>query len=556
MNTFLLKQRNNYSEFPLKHLEIGIAKVKYVLLAITVDPDTVFLIKKTYALLLVAIFLFKKKGKLPTVVSAPKNKIMTLNDSRIFSNTNTLIMTWLQTSVLDLIGKEKVLKPFWNRQCAVNSESCWLSTEIDSVDSLSNSSDSSWNQTAWNSLCSKTLKMNPEHRNSPMTFCPSSTFIHVGKWESEDTRCRQIRLYPDESQKRKLRQWVGTTRFVYNKALDSVKKKESPYNFYGLRNKFVTAYNNLNLNDWELETPKDIRAGAMKDLVTAFKSAMTNLKRKNIFGFNLGFRKKKKEASISIPKSAIKLNSNKLTIYSSYGLGQIRVSKDRSLSSLKLEHDCRLGTKNGDWYIYVPVKIKTKKKNSLFSSTCALDPGVRKFQTVYSQEMVTKIPVNKEIIKRYQDKLDILNSLRSKKLIKRNHYTRRQKRTYKKLTNLIDDLHYKTIDFLANHYDSVIIPIFESQDIAMKSKNRKCNRNLLQLKHYRFRQRLKDKYGLIEGGGVIECTEEFTSKTCTRCGILNNSLGSSEFFKCKSCDLEIDRDVNGARNIYLKVFSE
>ena len=349
---------------------------------------------------------------------------------------------------------------------------------------------------------------------------------------------------------------MGTTRFVYNKALDSLKKKESPYNFYKLRNKFVTAKNNLSIKEWELETPKDIRAGAMKDLVSAYKAAMTNLERRNISGFKLGRRTRKKETSISIPKSAIKLNGNKLTIYSRYGLGPIHVSKDRSLSSLNLEHDCRLGIKNGDWHLYVPVKVKVRKKKSKFGSTCALDPGVRKFQTIYSQEMVTKIPIEKEIIKKYQNKLDILNSLRNKKIIKRNHYTRRQKRTYKKISNLIDDLHFKTIDFLSKHYDSVIIPIFESQEMVMKNRNRNCNRNLLQLKHYRFKERLKDKFDLIERTGVIECTEEFTSKTCTRCGVINNSLGSSEFFKCASCGLEIDRDINGARNIYLKVFSE
>ena len=109
---------------------------------------------------------------------------------------------------------------------------------------------------------------------------------------------------------------------------------------------------------------------------------------------------------------------------------------------------------------------------------------------------------------------------------------------------------------MSKHYDSVIIPIFESQEMVMKNRNRNCNRNLLQLKHYRFKERLKDKFDLIERTGVIECTEEFTSKTCTRCGVINNSLGSSEFFKCESCGLEIDRDINGARNIYLKVFSE
>ena len=40
------------------------------------------------------------------------------------------------------------------------------------------------------------------------------------------------------------------------------------------------------------------------------------------------------------------------------------------------------------------------------------------------------------------------------------------------------------------------------------------------------------------------CTEEYTSKTCGRCGELNDVKA-----------LVIDRDVNGARNIYIKVLN-
>jgi len=46
-------------------------------------------------------------------------------------------------------------------------------------------------------------------------------------------------------------------------------------------------------------------------------------------------------------------------------------------------------------------------------------------------------------------------------------------------------------------------------------------------------------------------SEAYTSKTCTRCGVLNN-IGSNEIYHCKECDLVIDRDINGARNILLK----
>ena len=47
-------------------------------------------------------------------------------------------------------------------------------------------------------------------------------------------------------------------------------------------------------------------------------------------------------------------------------------------------------------------------------------------------------------------------------------------------------------------------------------------------------------------------SESFTSKTCTQYGILNEKLKGSKIFECNNCDLSLDRDVNGARNIFLK----
>ncbi|RHZ50134.1 hypothetical protein Glove_505g20 [Diversispora epigaea] len=51
---------------------------------------------------------------------------------------------------------------------------------------------------------------------------------------------------------------------------------------------------------------------------------------------------------------------------------------------------------------------------------------------------------------------------------------------------------------------------------------------------------------------VIICTEEYTSKTCGCCGHIHRKLGGSKVFRCPSCTAELDRDINGARNILLR----
>ena len=59
----------------------------------------------------------------------------------------------------------------------------------------------------------------------------------------------------------------------------------------------------------------------------------------------------------------------------------------------------------------------------------------------------------------------------------------------------------------------------------------------------------------LRGCSLDICIEEYTSKTCDRCGILNN-VGSRDVFSCSSCGLIVDRDVNGARNIVIKRLKE
>lgn len=39
---------------------------------------------------------------------------------------------------------------------------------------------------------------------------------------------------------------------------------------------------------------------------------------------------------------------------------------------------------------------------------------------------------------------------------------------------------------------------------------------------------------------------------CSHCGNIHKNLGSNDTYKCINCEMVMDRDVNGARNIYTK----
>ena len=346
---------------------------------------------------------------------------------------------------------------------------------------------------------------------------------------------------------------MGTRRFVYNKVLSKIKSGVEKINFFDLRNKYVTSKGNTDIKDFELEVPKDIRAGSIRDIVKNYKTAFSLLKNRTITGFNMGYCLKKNNPSIEIPKSSIKLENNKLFIYKTYLPNKIKTGKDKMLKTITINHDCRLQLKNNQWYLIIPIDAKIET-GGIKKNWCALDPGERTFQTVYSEEMILQIKSRKTLVKKLQHKIDSFNSLRAKKIISRSSFKRRERIVYRNIENLISDLHHKTANILTANFKHIIIPIFESQKLVNKSKNKDLNRNLLCLQHYKFRERLTNKCQL-RGCSIDVCTEEYTSQTCGCCGKLTK-VGSKDVFKCNYCNQIIDRDVNGARNIAIKRLNE
>ena len=554
MSTLLLLKQKKYLKYPLKQFLVGLKQVKLILLQLHLEEKDI--ISRTYITLLVAIQLLIKNKKSVIVGYLPPSKCMILNDSKIFLEKNSLLISWLQMSVQGLIGKEKVLKPFWNNQCKEISQKLWLPIETDYVDSHLNFWNGSSQVMGSNSWFSMKIKNIPQTKSLQTTYFPSYTFIPVEKWEEEGIRTRKIRLYPTQKQKLIMKRWIGTRRFVYNRVLEKLKKKEdTKINFFALRNKYVIAKNNPLVEEWQLETPKDIRAGAVRDLVKNYTSAFSLLKKRQIQRFNMRFISKKETQSIEISKTAIKLSDKSIFIYKSYIPDKIKIGKREKLD-LNMECDCRLKVENDKWFLCIPIKVVASKTEERYNKKefCSIDPGTRNFQTIYSEDILVQVKINEELVKKLQKKIDNFKSLRDKKIIKRKRYKRRERKTYFKINNLIDDLHFKTINYLVKTFNHIIIPSFETQKMASKNSIKSVNRNLLQLKHYLYRQRLEAKC-LLEKCTIDICTEEYTSKTCGQCGTIKN-IGNKDIYCCNKCNLIIDRDVNGARNIAIKRLKE
>ena len=197
-----------------------------------------------------------------------------------------------------------------------------------------------------------------------------------------------------------------------------------------------------------------------------------------------------------------------------------------------------------------PYKSTIKKPENQRFGIVALDPGVRTFISYYSEFFHGKIGEGdfKRIFRLCLNLDKMISKLSKCKSKQKRSIKKACQRLRWKIKDLIDDLHKKTASFLVKHFDVILIPIFETSQMASKLRN-KTARSLLTFSHYRFKQFLKFK-AKEYSCEVLEVSEAWTSRTCSYCGKIHPK-NSKKILKC-TCGASVDRDLNGARGIYLR----
>lgn len=189
----------------------------------------------------------------------------------------------------------------------------------------------------------------------------------------------------------------------------------------------------------------------------------------------------------------------------------------------------------------------------------ALDPGVRTFQTFFSPDRAGVIGYHDfGRLVRLCHYLDDLISRYTTSKNKKQRYRMRKaaNRLRWKIRDLRDELHAKTIRFLVDHFDVILIPTFETSQMVTRERRKlrsKTVRSMLTWAHFKFKERLK-VVAAQYGKTVIEVNEAYTSKTCSWSGEIVQ-VGSSEHIR-GSDGVIVHRDVNGARGIFLRALAE
>ena len=126
-------------------------------------------------------------------------------------------------------------------------------------------------------------------------------------------------------------------------------------------------------------------------------------------------------------------------------------------------------------------------------------------------------------------------------------------RAREKQFNFIHDVHMRTINNVLSSYDIVVLPDFRVQKMAHGGfLHHSTKGDMYAWSHYTFRRRLVDAAAKWKDRRVFIGTEHYTTKTCTRCGELNDHVGGKDVFECPSCHFKCDRDIGASRTIWIR----
>jgi len=531
--------------------------------------------------------------KFATAESLPldRKRIWILKSSILEANSQ--LTKSLKTLDQVLISKEKDFDRSWLKQSRDISRKLWLPIKIDYVGSGFNLSKPYFLSTvekSWFSI----EKILPLKKNSSLISFPSSLLSPEEYMDSEVVKYVKLskdklkiknlkfRIFLTKEEKQQFKLDSEIWRWYYNFIVDLyIQEKFDAFitynkvNYPKIRDE-VRKYGCLpvgSTNDkirLEEIIPKDnlgfyippffptphnrIIRGAIRKFTGNLRSAISNKYNGNIYHFKMGFRRKKKGEYISFEDGNFPMNYKRVKAYYGYR------TKDHKRKSIKPYDVAKnIGWKgctfyqdknSGYYYMLYPVPIDyypscdrriENQGSKITGKVIVLDPGVRKFLVGYSPQQEILIVDRSKIITRLLLDIDKTKNQKEKRV------------KWNVIKNYIDDLHWKTIRYLVNHYDVIVLGDISIKSILKGKIYRMTKRVLSQYSFYKFKQRL-NWICHRTGKTCLFVDESYTSKACCKCGKINN-VGSSEKYKCNKCENKIDRDINGAMNILIKTIA-
>lgn len=370
-------------------------------------------------------------------------------------------------------------------------------------------------------------------------------------------------INPNPEQINKIKQTIGTCRFIYNLYIAENQKA------YKDNKPFITAFsfskwlnNEFIPNNPDYLWIKDVSSKSVKQSIIyaerAFKqffkkkSKYPRFKKKNKSNVKMYFVKNNKGDCLC-ERHRIKIPT----------LSWVKLKEKAYIPTSKDGYVVKSGTieyKVGRYYISCLVDIEEPPKQSLNSFGLGIDLGLEKFAVVSNGNVYKNINKTSKIkqlekkLKREQRCLSrkyeqLKNNKKGESTHKNiNKQKLKVQKIHLKLTNIRTDYINKIVSNLMKTKPSYIT--IEDLNISGMIKNKYLSKSISNQKFYEFRQKLTFKCNFY--GIELRIADRFypSSKICHKCGNIKKDLKLSDrTYKCSACGEIIDRDLNASLNL-------
>ncbi len=365
----------------------------------------------------------------------------------------------------------------------------------------------------------------------------------------------KFRIEPTGEQQRKLRQFAGACRFVFNQALALQQaNREAGGKFIGYvaMARQLTAWRNSTETVWLKEAPVHPLQHALKDLDRAYQNFFE--KRADF----PRFKRKGQRDSFRFPDSKqFKLDQGNSRIFLPK-LGWLRYRNSRQvLGTLK---NVTVSLSAGHWYVSIQTEREVAVPLHAAPLAVGIDLGVVRFATL--SDGTVYAPLNS--FKRHETALRKAQQAMSRKVKFSANWKKakaRVQRLHARIGNARRDYLHKTSTAISQNHAMVCIEDLQVRNMSKSAagtteqpgRNVRAksglNKAILDQGWFEFRRQLDYKLAW-RGGWLVTVPPQNTSRTCPCCGHVSaDNRKTQAKFECVECGFEENADVVGAINV-------
>ena len=382
------------------------------------------------------------------------------------------------------------------------------------------------------------------------------------------------KLEPTPKQREVLEELGLYSRYLYNCALFNSK---DVWNKTGKIPSWYDSRKPVKDNYYKLMLPSQSADEVLHNLYSCYRSWF-ELRKKDSTARPPGFKHYKDGiyGSICFFPITFKIKKDKITISMS-----LRYRKERAISSLTIKFDqwrkvngepkyLEIFNKKGKWYASIVYKLKEPKKKN-WKNIMAIDLGMINQAVTLDRKGEVHIFTGRGLLamQNYKNRRKARMQSKMNKQFPKRQRSRAIGNLCEKIQRQIDQsLHKISKEIINIAIERKVGTIVVGDLVGIrkdektgkgKKMRKKVKQNINVWPFAKFTQQLIYK-GKQQGVEVVKISERNTSKTCSNCGDIEKTKGSKRikrgYYKCKKCGLEINADINGAKNILNKYLQE